>query len=87
MDIICECMLNKMSYLCAICWTHYHRTHVVMLADLAPVYASAEVLLQYEVEPDTRATAIPFHEWMSYVHLDILFYYGIECILWHLLDL
>ena len=87
MDIICECMLDKMGELCTICRTHYHRTHVVMLADLAPVYAPAEVLLQYEIEPDTSTSSVPLHEWMGYIHLDILVYHGIEGIFWHLLDL
>ena len=80
-------MLDQVSYLCTICRTHYHRTHIVMLADLAPVYAPAEVLLQHEVEPDTSATAVAFHKWMCYVHLDILVYYGIESILWHVFDI
>ena len=80
-------MLDKMSYLRTICRTHYHRTHIVIFCYFAPVDTFFQAFFEYEIEPDTSTSSVPLHERMSHIHLDILVYYGIEGILWHLLDL
>ena len=49
----------------------HHGAEVVIFINILPVYTHAKSLFQDEIEPNTSATTVTLHEWMSDIHLSI----------------
>ena len=48
-----------------------HGTQILKFVYLAPIHAFFQCAFEHQVEPDTRAASIAFHERMRYVHFNV----------------